>query len=134
MNKIDRFATSNISVSNRIKFGLIASTDITDIRVDEEQATILPLDFYVSSSSPEKNIKLWYAISDHFGQYSKLEFINTQGEIMVEQTEASLISDNGDYFFNGNGGDIFVYTELQSSIIIEDLMRRIADWETRGND
>ena len=82
----------------------------------------------------KKNIKLWYAISDHFSQNSKLEFINTQGEIMVEQTEASLISDNGDYFFNGNGGDIFVYTELQSSIIIEDLMRRIADWETRGND
>ncbi|MFP3391200.1 hypothetical protein [Brevibacillus sp. SIMBA_040] len=80
----NRFATSHLSVSNRVKFGLIASNDITDIRVDEEQATILPLDFYVSSSSPEKKIKLWYAISDEFSQNSKPEFINAQGEIMVD--------------------------------------------------
>ncbi|MFE1625435.1 hypothetical protein ACFLFF_01680 [Brevibacillus reuszeri] len=80
----NQFAKSHITVSNRIKFGLIASTDIADIRVDEEQATILPLDFYVSSSSPEKKIKLWYAISDDFSQNSKVEFLNAQGEIMVE--------------------------------------------------
>lgn len=80
----NQFAKSHITVSNRIKFGLIASTDIVDIRVDEEQATILPLDFYVSSSSPEKKIKLWYAISDDFSQNSKVEFLNAQGEIMVE--------------------------------------------------
>lgn len=80
----DQYAKSHISVSNRIKFGLIASSDIADIRVDEEQATILPLDFYVSSSSPKKKIKLWYAISDDFSQNSKVEFLNAQGEIMVE--------------------------------------------------
>ncbi|WP_289142671.1 hypothetical protein [uncultured Brevibacillus sp.] len=80
----DQFTTSHITVSNRVKFGLIASTDITDIRVDEEQATILPLDFDVSSSSPEKTIKLWYAISDHFSQNSKLEFLNAQGEMLKD--------------------------------------------------
>lgn len=78
--KTDRFATSHVSVSNRVKFGLIASNDISDIRVDGEQATILPLDFYVCSSSPEKKIKLWYAISDDFSQNSKLEFLNGQEE------------------------------------------------------